>query len=376
MVAASGWIDARRPSEFARGQDQRGVEKPDAAQVLKQRTVTVVEHGANQIAVAVDGTEGSGAVNVPGDLVEHRLKHVEGYEAHAALHQPAGEQATLAKAIQAVTLANFVGLLRKFEGLARFGRRHQGIGLVERVIHQLRIGIGVFEVLNGLVYFLSPASSAVYPHRRDVVGREHVRDLEVGIGGVRIQYKRIVSLAQESSCVTVRQIAAKLPDHVREQNIGRHVSARPFFKSKHRTVIRRLEAALEEPSGLHHLAAGVVYRCRSVVDRPYQGELVGMFGHAGKNLRDFYPGNIGFDRLERATDGGRRVRFHVPRVKLAGSAHKHQLNAVDVLLRLGGCHGLEPQKLGHRKAEKRKRSRMKKVAARYAAAEVHSFISI
>src|SRR5205814_3565322 len=119
-----------------------------SAQVLEQRTVSVVEHRTDQIAVATDGTEWSGAVNVPGNVVENRLKHVERDEPNAPFHQPARQQAALAKTVQAITLPYLFRLLRKFERLAGLGRRHQRISLVERRVHQLRILVGLFKIMN------------------------------------------------------------------------------------------------------------------------------------------------------------------------------------------------------------------------------------
>ena len=58
------------------------------------------------------------AVDVPGDLVEDRLEHVDRDEAHAGLDQPAGQQAALAEAGPAVAVADRVRFLLEGERLA------------------------------------------------------------------------------------------------------------------------------------------------------------------------------------------------------------------------------------------------------------------
>ena len=76
--------------------------RPRLAQILEQRRVGVVEHRPEQIAVRLDRAERRRAVDVPRDLVEHRLEHVDRDEAHAGLDQPPRQQAAHAEAVAAV----------------------------------------------------------------------------------------------------------------------------------------------------------------------------------------------------------------------------------------------------------------------------------
>ncbi len=99
--------------------DDHGVfQQAAVVKVFQQRGVGHVEHGSDEVAITTDGAEGLGAVDVPGDLVEDRLEHVDGDEAHAGFNHAPREKAALAEAIHAVLLANFVGLAMEFEGFA------------------------------------------------------------------------------------------------------------------------------------------------------------------------------------------------------------------------------------------------------------------
>ena len=64
-------------------------------------------------------------MDIPGDFVEDRFEHVDGYEAYASFDQAPGQQASLAEAIQAVTPAHVFGFLIEIKRLARFGGSHR-----------------------------------------------------------------------------------------------------------------------------------------------------------------------------------------------------------------------------------------------------------
>ena len=202
--------------------------------------------GPNPIAVTTDGAEGRRTVNVPGDLVEDGFEHVHGHEADAALHQPPRQQAALAEAVQAVTLANVFRLLSQVEGLARCGGGHERVGLMECGIHQLRVLIGFLEVGHRLIDHLAPVAAAVHTHGGDVIRWKHVRHFEVRIGRVSIQYEGIVSLAQETRRVTMRQVATQARQLCRG---SRHWAAcrpwDPFSSAQHTTIVGRFQASLE-----------------------------------------------------------------------------------------------------------------------------------
>src|SRR5881398_2926265 len=64
--------------------------------------------------------------------------------------------------------------------------------------------------------------------------------------------------------------------------------------------VRVLDAAGEQPAGLHHLVAGVVKGGGGVVDAADERILVGVAGHAREDLADAHAGDVGVDGLERA----------------------------------------------------------------------------
>ena len=150
----------------------------------------------------------------------------------------------------------------------------------------------------------------------------------------------------------MRHVAAELPDQAREQHVRRHVAVRALFKSQHAADVRRLEAALEQPAGLHHLAARVVHGRGRVIDGAQQRKLVRVLRHAREDLGDLDARNVGLDGLVRPANLGRRVRLHVPGVELARTAHQHQLNAIYVFLGIDGAGRLEGEELGQRQAQK------------------------
>ena len=106
MVAAAGRIDLGRPAELAERQHHRRLEHPPPRQVFQQGRVGIVEIGPDLVLVALDRAERGRAVDVPGDLVEDGLEHVDGDEPDAPLDQPAGQQAALAEPGAAVAVAD------------------------------------------------------------------------------------------------------------------------------------------------------------------------------------------------------------------------------------------------------------------------------
>ena len=108
-------IAAMKAGEAAGG-DKRG--KQSAALVIQGEEEWSDLDLRVELLVALDRAEWRGAVNVPGDLVEHRLEHVDRHEANAPLDEPAGEQTRLAELVAAVGISESVGLLLQLECLA------------------------------------------------------------------------------------------------------------------------------------------------------------------------------------------------------------------------------------------------------------------
>ena len=153
-------------------------------------------------------------MDVPGDFVEDRLEHVDGDEAHSGFDQAARQQAALAEAVHAVFFAHGFGLAVQFEGRARLRGGHQRVGLMEGGIEQARVLRG-FELADRFVDHLAPVAAAVDAQGGQVIGRQHVRDLEIRIGGVGVEDERVVRFAQVAGVLAVRHVAAGVADGAR-----------------------------------------------------------------------------------------------------------------------------------------------------------------
>ena len=106
--------------------------------------------------------------------------------------------------------------------------------------------------------------------------------------------------------------------------------------------MRVLDAAGEQPAGLHHLVAGVVDGRGRVVDRADQRELVGVPGHLREDLADLHA-RARWSRSAGTARGPRRGRSAWgPRCRCwLGPPTQEQHDAVDVavLSRAGGLRG-------------------------------------
>src|SRR5262245_338404 len=105
MVTTSCRIDFGCPTELAGGHHQGILKQATLRQVLQQATESVVKHGADEVAIATDRAKWARAVNVPGDFIKHRLKHIHGNVTYSGLDQPAREQAALPKPVATISLA-------------------------------------------------------------------------------------------------------------------------------------------------------------------------------------------------------------------------------------------------------------------------------
>ncbi len=329
MVAAAGRVDLGRPPELAEGQDHRAAEQPPPLQVLEQGRVGVVEVGPDLVLVALDRAERRRAVDVPGDLVEDGLEHVDGDEPHAPLDQAAGQQAALPEAGPAVAVADRGGLRLQVERLAGRLARHQPIRLVEVGVEQAGVGRGL-EGADGAVDGRAERAAALLADGRQVVGREEVGHAERLVVGVGVQDERVERLAQVAGPLAVRHVAPRRADRAGEQDVRRDLPPRPLQLRQGAAVVRVLDPAAEEAAGLHHLVAGVVDGRRRVVDRADQRHLVHLAGQLREDLADLDARHAGRDRPERPADLLGRVGLHVPGVELRRPADQEQQDAVDV----------------------------------------------
>ena len=81
-------------------------------------------------------------------------------------------------------------------------------------------------------------------------------------------------LAEVAGALAVRQVAAGPAHRPRQQDVGRQLAATALQVAERAADVRVLDAAGEQPAGLHHLVAGVVDRGGGVIDRAHQRELV------------------------------------------------------------------------------------------------------
>ena len=249
-------------------------------------------------------------MDVPRDLIEHGLEHVHGDEADARFDQAPREQAALAETVLPVFLAHGFGLAMQFERLARLLRRHQRVRLLERGIEQPRVG-GRFERAHRFIHHLAPVLAAIHAEGREVVGRQHVRDLEVRVARIGVEHERVVALAEIAGVLPVGHVPAGVADGPRQQHVRGDIALRALELVEHAAVVRMLQAAEEEASGLHHLMAGIVYRGGGVIHAADQRELVGVFGGAREVFRDFDARDVGGDRFELATNFGRCIQLEI-----------------------------------------------------------------
>ena len=100
MIAALLAINSRRPAKLAHPDDQRRVQQAALIQVFQQGCPGGVEH----LAQLLDLLEVL-SVRVPGVAARRGVVERHFDEWHAALHQSAGQKATLAEQIAAVAVA-------------------------------------------------------------------------------------------------------------------------------------------------------------------------------------------------------------------------------------------------------------------------------
>jgi hypothetical protein len=239
VIAPAGRIHLRSTAEFAHREHHGAAHQAPLAEVFQQRGVSVIEHRPDQVLIAADRAERLRSMDVPGDLVEHGFKHVDGHKTYAGFNHAARQQAALAEPVHAVLLPDLLRLLVQLEGLARLLRRHQRIGLLKGGIQQPRILRGLKHA-DGFIHHAAPVLPAIHPQRREVVGRQQIRHAEIRIRRVRVQHKRIEAFTQEAGVLAVRHVAAGVPDRPRQQHVRRHVAIGTPELAEHAAHVRML----------------------------------------------------------------------------------------------------------------------------------------
>src|SRR5581483_12109581 len=135
-----------------------------------------------------------------------------------------------------------------------------------------------------------------------------------------VEDERIIWLAKVAGGVAVGQVAASAADRFGHHNMARHLAPRALEVGQHTADVRMLNAAGEEPAGLHHLMPRVM-NCRGcVIDRTNQRELVGVLSDLGKDLGDAKARHVGVDDLERPAYLLRRIGLWIKGVNVAWPA--------------------------------------------------------
>ena len=90
--------------------------------------------------------------------------------------------------------------------------------------------------------------------------------LKSGAEGVSVEDEGVTDLPQVSSRLAVRHVAARIADGMRHKHMRRHVAFRPLELGEHTADVRVLDAALKQPTRLHHAVAGIVDGGGFVID--------------------------------------------------------------------------------------------------------------
>ena len=154
---------------------------------------------------------------------------------------------------------------------------------MEIVVHLLRLRL-LLERGDGPVHGVAHLLAALGPDRGHVIGRQQIGHVEVLVGRVGVEDERVILPAEVAGGVAVGQVAAGAADGPRHKHVPRHLAALALEVRQHATGVRVLDAAGEQPAGLHHLVAGVMHGRRRVVNAAHERKLVGVFGRLGKHL--------------------------------------------------------------------------------------------
>ena len=92
---------------------------------------------------------------------------------------------------------------------------------------------------------------------------------------IGVQHERVVGLAEKAGVLAVRHVAAGRAHRLGQDDVRGQFVAAALEIFERAAGVRRVDAAGEQPAGLHHLMAGVVHRGRRVVAAAHERKLVG-----------------------------------------------------------------------------------------------------
>ena len=258
-------------------------------------------------------------MDVPGDLIKHGDERVDRDEAHTGFDEPAGEQAALAEARQAVAFANLLRLLCEVKCRARPGAGHQPIRRGETAVHQLGAGTAL-KILHRRIHDLAQLAPAFEARFTDLSRRKQIGHFEIFLRRVRAQHERIVRFPQKAGVLPVRQITAGRSHWFGQDDVRRQLISAAFEKFQRAARMRRVDATSEQTPRLHHLMAGIVHRGGRVIDRADERELVRHFGVQRKHFRNLNGITGRADGFKWTANLARRVGLQIESVELTRRA--------------------------------------------------------
>ena len=224
------------------------------------------------------------------------------------------------------------------------------------------------ELVDRLVDDRAQLAPPVEPGLADLGRRQQVGHFEIRLRRIGHQRERVVGLAQEAGVLAVRQVAAGGAHRLGQDDVGRQVGLAAAQIGQRAAGVRRVDAAGEQPAGLHHLVPGVVHGGGRVIAAADQRKLVGVLGGMRKDFGDLDARGLGLDRLERPANLGRGVGLHVQQSSWLGAPRLKIMITPLVVVVGHGALGLGGQQLGQRQADGRQRADLQEIAARDAVA--------
>ena len=177
-----------------------------------------------------------------------------------------------------------MGLFREVEGIAGLRAGHQSIGRVEVLAHNSRT-LAAFELSHRGLDRFAQSATAIQTSWRDRAGREQIGHFEILLRWIGHERERIVGFAQESTRLTIGQIATAASHRLRQDDMGRQVAARAAYIPYGRANMRCVDPAGEQTPGLHDLPARIMHGRSAMEARTNQRNLIRDFRMAWKNLR-------------------------------------------------------------------------------------------
>ena len=205
VVAASGEALLWAAAKFADANNHGSVEQAALVEISEEAAEALVEHwGGLRLHAFLEALmDIPGMIVTVGDLGPDNLN-----DARAGFHQPAGEQAALAKGVPAIEFAGLVIFLADIKGIAGAAADDEVQGLIV-IFVQVKLGDGFVQFGRSLVNGVAQACAATQALAENLGAHLKVIDLDlvhlahVHVATGRVQVIRIVGLAEEAGSATL-----------------------------------------------------------------------------------------------------------------------------------------------------------------------------